>query len=364
MRLLFLEPFYGGSHRDFADGFIKHSKHDVNLHTLPARFWKWRMRGAALHFTHQIKNFFAYDAVMCSDLMALADFKALCPGRCPPVMVYFHENQLTYPVQPGEVRDEHFGFTDISTALAADRVVFNSNTHFMDFFHHLPGFIRMMPDYRPNWAIEKIRSKSAVCYPGCDFSMADPAPGPKTNKPPLVIWNHRWEFDKQPDIFFNALETVAKKGIDFRLAVLGESYGSTPSVFKSVESRFNGKLIHFGYVRDKTAYFEWLKAGTVVVSTAIQENFGIAIVEAARCGCLPLLPNRLVYPEIIPEEMHHLCLYDTFEELIAKLSDILMAPTDYEAIREKLGGAMAEYDWRDRIAEFDQTLEILATQTK
>jgi len=360
MRLLFLEPFYGGSHRDFADGFIKHTKHDADLYALPARFWKWRMRGAALHFIRQIKEISAYDALICSDLMALADFKALCPGKCPPVMVYFHENQLTYPVQPGEVRDAHFGFTDITTALAADRVVFNSNTHFNDFFDHLPGFIRMMPDYRPAWAIEKIRSKSAVCYPGCDFSMAAAPTGPKTENLPLVIWNHRWEFDKQPDIFFSALETVAKKGIDFRLAVLGESYDSMPPVFKSVETRFNEKLVHFGYVKDKAAYFKWLKAGTVVVSTAIQENFGIAIVEATRFGCLPLVPNRLVYPELIPDEMHHLCLYDTFEQLTAKLSGILTAPQDYAAIRGQLADSMAKYDWRKRIPEFDQALEKIA----
>jgi len=360
MRLLFLEPFYGGSHRDFADGFIKYSKHDVDLYILPARFWKWRMRGAALHFIHQIKDPSAYDALICSDLMGLADFKALCPGRCPPAMVYFHENQLTYPVQPGAIRDAHFGFTDITTALAADRVVFNSNTHLKDFFQHLPGFIRMMPDYRPNWVIENIRAKSAACYPGCDFSLTELPAQQKTSKPPLVIWNHRWEHDKQPELFFNALETAAKKGIDFRLAVLGEAFGKVPSVFKSLNSRFKEKLIHIGYDQDKAAYFEWLAAGTVVVSTAIQENFGISIVEAARFGCIPLVPNRLVYPEIIPDELHHLCLYDTFEELVTKLSHLLVHPSAYTAISRQLAEEMAAYDWRHRIAAFDQLLEALA----
>ncbi|MBW2579340.1 MAG: DUF3524 domain-containing protein, partial [Deltaproteobacteria bacterium] len=38
MKFLFLEPFYGGSHRDFADGWIKHSRHRFDLFTLPARF--------------------------------------------------------------------------------------------------------------------------------------------------------------------------------------------------------------------------------------------------------------------------------------------------------------------------------------
>ena len=360
MRLLFLEPFYGGSHRDFADGLAKYSRHEMDLYTLPARFWKWRMRGAALHFIHQIKDASAYDAVICSDLMGLADFKALCPGKCPPVLVYFHENQLTYPVQPGEVRDAHFGFTDITTALAADQVVFNSNTHLEDFFQHLPGFIRMMPDYRPKWVIENIRAKSAVCCPGCDFSTADAPARQQTHKPPLVIWNHRWEHDKQPEIFFEALEKAAKKGGDFRLAVLGEAFGSVPPVFKSLQSRFKENLMHIGYVQTKAAYFEWLKAGAVVVSTAIQENFGISIVEATRFGCVPLVPNRLVYPEIIPDEFHDLCLYDTFEDLVTKLSNLLMRPSDYKGVTQQLANAMEPYDWRHRITDFDQALETLA----
>ncbi|MCK5007550.1 MAG: DUF3524 domain-containing protein, partial [Spirochaetales bacterium] len=49
-RFLFLEPFYGGSHREFAEGWQQSSRHTLELHTLPARFWKWRMRGAALYF--------------------------------------------------------------------------------------------------------------------------------------------------------------------------------------------------------------------------------------------------------------------------------------------------------------------------
>jgi hypothetical protein len=56
IKVLFLEPFYGGSHKVFADGLIHHSRHAAHLFQLPARFWKWRMRGAALHFLHSVKT--------------------------------------------------------------------------------------------------------------------------------------------------------------------------------------------------------------------------------------------------------------------------------------------------------------------
>ncbi|MEJ2730858.1 MAG: DUF3524 domain-containing protein [Deltaproteobacteria bacterium] len=45
-----MESFFGGSHREFAKGLVSHSKHRIDLKTMPARFWKWRMRGAALYF--------------------------------------------------------------------------------------------------------------------------------------------------------------------------------------------------------------------------------------------------------------------------------------------------------------------------
>jgi hypothetical protein len=106
--------------------------------TLPARFWKWRMRGAALHFVRTIDDLSAYDGIITSGLMSLSDFTALYGGRRPPTLVYFHENQLTYPLAPGERMDMQFGFTDITTALCADRILFNSRFHFDQFFTRFP----------------------------------------------------------------------------------------------------------------------------------------------------------------------------------------------------------------------------------
>ena len=61
--------------------------------------------------------------------MSLADLKALWGAPCPPAMLYFHENQFSYPLGPGEERDFQYGFTDITSALVADRILFNSHTH-------------------------------------------------------------------------------------------------------------------------------------------------------------------------------------------------------------------------------------------
>jgi glycosyltransferase involved in cell wall biosynthesis len=356
MKFLFLEPFFGGSHRDFAEGLVAHSRHRIDLVTLPARFWKWRMRGAALYFYREIDSLGAYDGLITSDLMSLADFKMLTGPECPPALVYFHENQITYPLAPGESMDVHFGFTDITTGLAATRLLFNSRTHMRHFFDQLPAFLKRMPEFRPHWVVGKLSRKADVLYPGCRFSAGAVKLAEKRTLPPLIIWNHRWEFDKDPEAFFEALDTVRRRGATFRLALLGENFQMVPKAFIEARKRFKRQLVHYGYVASREAYLDWLRQGHVVVSTAQQENFGIAVVEAMRCGCLPLLPDRLAYPEVLPKPYHADFLYHDQADLIEKLMHLL---TDYTRFADRRAGlmkAMAVHAWERVAPAYDAEL--------
>lgn len=363
MKFLFLEPFYGGSHRDFADGLIAHSRHRIDLVSLPARFWKWRMRGAALYFANKIRNPAPFSGLIITDLMGLADIKALWGADCPPALAYFHENQLSYPLAPGESMDYQFGFTDITTAASADKVLFNSQTHRDAFFSLLPPFLKMMPEYHPDWVVGAIRSKSGVLYPGCQFNGKNSAPPFKRDdkiRPPLIIWNHRWEFDKNPEEFFAALDEVERMGLDFQLALLGENFQVLPKAFVAARDRFANRIVCYGYEKSKAKYYEWLKSGSIIISTADQENFGIAVVEAVRYGCIPLLPNRLVYPEIIPEELHQEVLYNDRTEMVEKLCILLSKNLHRRKLGDRLSPAMQRFAWDNVIDRYDLELEKLA----
>jgi glycosyltransferase involved in cell wall biosynthesis len=369
MKFLFLEPFFGGSHRQFAQGWARYSCHTIELVTLPARFWKWRMRGAALAFIEQVARLADYDGLITSGLMSLADFKALANGVCPPALVYFHENQLTYPLSPGETMDYQYGFTNITTALTAQKILFNSNSHKNAFLDALPAFIKMMPDCRPNWVVEAISAKSQVLYPGCDFEQApQPKPPSPSNQTvtqhvlqhvPLIIWNHRWEFDKQPDIFFKTLAHVAARGYDFRLALLGERFNAIPEVFTSAQQHFSHRIVQYGYAASRQDYIEWLRQGDLVISTACQENFGIAVVEAVRHGCWPLLPDRLSYPEIIPKQFHSQVLYTNDEQLVDKICHCLAHLAALANDRYELANAMNRFTWSSVIEQYDRVLDAL-----
>ncbi len=50
-------------------------------------------------------------------------------------------------------------------------------------------------------------------------------------------------------------------------------------------------MAHFGYA-DEAQYAALLHRADVVVSTALHEFFGVAVVEAIYCGCFPMLPRR------------------------------------------------------------------------
>ncbi len=364
LRILFIEPFFGGSHRDFAEGLIKNSRHQIELFSLPSRFWKWRMRGAALHFSEIIKNPGDYDLLFTSDMMSLSDLKMLWGRDCPPSVVYFHENQLSYPLPEGEKMDYQFGFTDITTGLAADRLIFNSHFHMNSFFTEMPGFIKRMPEYKPLWAVERIRAKSVVIYPGCSFPFRQAAPVKPSAKVvvPVILWNHRWEFDKQPEVFFEALaeadRALKKRGIrvPFNLAILGENFQTRPKAFLKAEKRYGSRILQYGYCKNKADYTGWLSKADITVSTAIQENFGIATVEAIRAGCIPLLPDRLSYPELIPEKFHKDTIYSSDDELVTKLIETLQGLHDNKSagIQPELAEYFSSCSWEKKAAEYDE----------
>jgi glycosyltransferase involved in cell wall biosynthesis len=360
MKVLFLEPFFGGSHQDFATGFAAHSRHDVTLATLPPSSWKWRMRGAALTFLQKIKNIASYDLVFATDMMNVADFLALAGPSRPPLVLYFHENQLSYPVSPRDRKtapDVDLGFINITSALAADQVLFNSAFHLHAFVKEARKLIKQMPAPRPSQIINRILEKTRVIYPGCRFPAEAVSVMPDPSDPPLIIWNHRWEYDKQPEVFFRVLGRLRDNGVLFSLAVMGERYDMYPAVFDRAKQTFGDQIKVFGYVPSRTAYHTWLTRGSVVVSTAIQENFGISVVEAVRFGCFPLLPQRLSYPEIMPEKFHPDILYRSESQLLEKITYRLLHPEANQSVQKRLCDHMQQFSWEILGPQYDNLLE-------
>jgi glycosyltransferase involved in cell wall biosynthesis len=308
MRILALEPYYGGSHRAFLDGWCRHSQHHWTLLQLPAHKWKWRMRQSPLLFAWQAEDELAegpdFDLVFCSDMLPLAEFLGLAPAalRELPSVVYFHENQLTYPLRFEKERDYHFGLSNIASALAADAVWFNSAFHRDAFLDALPTFLARLPDHRPLAAATKIRAKSHVHHPGIELRPRK-SPREKRDPGPLhILWAARWEHDKDPETFFQAIDRLHRYGAGFQLSVLGEHFREWPAVFDEARQRYSDRILNWGFVANRSEYESVLYQADVFVSTACHEFFGLSAAEAIAAGALPLLPRRLTYPELLALE--------------------------------------------------------------
>ncbi|MEW6500811.1 MAG: DUF3524 domain-containing protein [Thermodesulfobacteriota bacterium] len=310
MKLLVVEPYYGGSHRAFLDDLLRQLPCEYDLLTLPAQHWKWRMRLAAPHFAGLLREreTARYDAIFCSSILDAAAFRGLLPPHLAalPLLVYFHENQFAYPVQVEAERDVHFSLTNLTTALCADRLAFNSRYNLESFLAGAGELLARMPDMvLPGWE-EAIRAKAVVLSPGIDFGGIDAVPAAgSVSGAPVVLWNHRWEHDKDPEFFFRTLFGLAEQGVAFRCIVLGQSFRNQPPIFAEAEKRLAGRIIHFGYAASREEYCRLLRRADVVVSTARHEFFGMAVLEAVRAGCRPMVPDRLSYRELFPYEYRY-----------------------------------------------------------
>lgn len=354
MQILWLDPFHGGSHAAVAAGYAAHSAHAVTLLTMPIDGgWRWRMRGGAVTMARMARELGVRpDLIVASDLLDLAVFRALTADLLGgvPAAVYFHENQLTYPLPPGRGRDLSFAWVNYSAALVADAVIFNSAFHRGDFLAALPGLLGRYHDYNELATVEQIAAKSHVLAPGIELAtLAGPEPEGDEG-PPIVLWNSRWEYDKGPEQFFAALAGLEARGVPFRLIVAGEHIDPAAPAFVAARERWAHRIVHWGYAPTRRAYAALLRRGDLVVSTAIQEFFGLGVVEAMACGCAPLLPRRLNYPDLLPPEHHAACLYDDVslvESLAAAIARAGSVP------RATWRAIAAPYDWTHRAPLYD-----------
>ncbi|XP_042850334.1 glycosyltransferase-like domain-containing protein 1 [Panthera tigris] len=470
MSILIIEAFYGGSHKQLAD-LLQEELEDCVLYSLPAKKWHWRARTSALYFSQNIPISEQYRILFASSVLNLTELTALRPdlGKLKKIL-YFHENQLVYPVKKCQERDFQYGYNQILSCLVADVVVFNSVFNMESFLTSIGKFMKLIPDHRPKDLESIIRPKCQVIYfpirfpdvssednincgwgrttalterkmnqvyryscllkknkifmpkhktthlqkilslkgnGGAAPSMApafhqeqkgsenllknfNSESGPcnaaqqenlgssLTQEPDLrmchssdnssslheedkqnttsspcdifggiddpqrplhIVWPHRWEHDKDPESFFKVLMHLKDLGLNFHVSVLGETFTDVPDVFSESKKALGSSVIHWGYLPSKDDYFQVLCTADVVISTAKHEFFGVAMLEAVYCGCYPLCPKDLVYPEIFPAEY----LYSTPEQLSKRLQNFCKRP---DIIRKHLyKGEMTPFSW-------------------
>lgn len=360
-RILVIEPYFSGSHQAWAEGYRAHSGNQVDLLTMPGRFWKWRMFGGTLTLAKDAVRFVdddrRPDLILASDMVDLPGFLGHAGPEIANVatVLYMHENQLTYPLSPTAREDLAYAYMNWSSMVRADEVWFNSSFHLESVFDALPAFLRHFPDHRHLEHLDDVREKSRVVPVGVEFDWVTPAP---KADPPLIIWNQRWEYDKDPVRLFEASDRLAKSGADFRLALCGENFRNVPVEFEEAKERLGERIIQYGYA-DRPLYEQLLLEASVVVSTAQHEFFGVGVVEAIAAGAVPILPRALSYPELIPGSLHDEVLYDSDMEL----DQMLARAVSEGEWRSKATAATTEhvskFSWTELGPEYDRRVDDL-----
>ena len=340
---ILIEPYYGGSHRHLIDGLVARLSGPLRFErwTLPPRRWKWRMRGAALHFAERWRRERPDAAgIFVTSLLDAAALRGLLPREAAalPLLLYFHENQLAYPVRVDDRRDEHYAWTNVQSAAAADRVLWNSAYNRDSFLTALPEFLRRLPAPRLPGLVEQLRARSTVLPVPAALAELAARPRAAREGPPRLLWNHRWEHDKGPEEFFAALIALAREGLEFSVSVLGERFAATPPIFDVAREALGARVAHWGFLESREAYAEALGEADLVVSCARHEFQGLALLEAAAAGALPLVPDALVYPELWPASRRY-----PSGQLEGALRTHLLQPERWRG--EDCRAAALAYDW-------------------
>lgn len=309
-RILLLSAYDAASHRHWCQ-WLQSTFTDYHWTclSLPDRHFYWRVRSNALTFLSKYSDVLTapYDLIIATSMTDLATLKGFIPAlsRCPS-LVYFHENQFAYPQQNDQRHKSNLinaQLNSVLTATAADRLVFNSVYNRTSFSQGLRAFIKRMPDGIDRQLPDILDARSQVlpvpiistpCRPGSD----------NDKHMPEIVWNHRWEYDKQPEVFFAALTKLHDEQLPFKLHVMGQTFRESPACFAVAQEYLRDRIITWGY-QSRQHYDEVLRRADVVVSTAIHDFQGLGMLEAMHRGCIPVAPDRMAYPEYIPASLRY-----------------------------------------------------------
>lgn len=286
------------------------------------------------------------DALFLTSLLDVASTRIEVENhfqRRLPTILYMHENQAEYPMDPGgpdEERDVHFALTNLTSILAADLVLWNSRWNLESFIVGIQEILSHSRGVELGDIASKIRSRSNVAWCPVEVPRPSvPSPIPEDDRA-LVVWPHRHEYDKGPDELLELAERCHGKPI--RWALLGERFSKTPKSIQLFRERFSDQIVFDDYPT-RPVYESILASASWVCSTAKHEFFGLSVVEAMFSGCLPWVPTRLSYRELLPAAARDLSPLAPPENV----DDI------HEAIRWHLGAAEASV----AAARIDRLLE-------
>ncbi|QFU76503.1 DUF3524 domain-containing protein [Halioglobus maricola] len=324
MRVLLLSAYAAQSHRYWQRGlkqmFTDWAWTELEL---PPRYFSWRMRGNPLTWSQTERATLeqGYDLLVATSMVDLATLRGLVPALTRiPTVLYFHENQFEYPQDRQQHNLLEAQMVSLYAALAADCLLFNSGYNRDTFLAGVDTLLSRMPDHVPSGIPGQLATRAEVLpvplLAGPEIIEPGEWPGREgvyPQRPLRLLWSARFEHDKGGEELAAILAGLEVAELDYELALTGQQFRNSPAVFEQIAVDFAHRLVSFGYVESLAEFHTLQRNADIVLSTAQHEFQGLAVMEAAAAGCVPVVPNSLAYPEIYPAE---LC-YGSIEDAIA-----------------------------------------------
>ncbi|BFM20609.1 tRNA-queuosine alpha-mannosyltransferase domain-containing protein [Gilvimarinus japonicus] len=305
-RVLLLSGYDAASHQRWRKGLADHlPEFEFTQLALPPRHFSWRIRGNSMSFAglHRETLEADYQALLATSMVDLAALRGMVPALARlPTALYFHENQFAYPKSATAHASVEPQIVTLYSALCADRLVFNTGFNRDSFFAGAEQLLRKLPDLVPPGIVSQLQARASVipvllddaCFPPSGTSRAP-------NRRPQLIWNHRWEYDKNPALLLRALELLCIEyngALPFTLHVVGQSFRQVPAEFSAIKQRLSdaGGLGQWGYL-PSSEYRPLLQTSDIVLSSADHDFQGLSVLEAVAAGATPVVPGRQAYPE-------------------------------------------------------------------
>lgn len=361
--ILYLESSYFGAHQDWIDSYRARSRHQISPLTLPPGDWRWRLHGGALtlaaEFLAQRENLPPVDLLLVNAMVNAPLFLAATRpflGQVP-VVVYFQENQLSYPPAPGDQYQWQDGFVNVASAALADLVAFNGAYLRQDFLATLADFVRDRAEYTAD-LLERIAPRTEVLPRGIALhDRFGPAPARPLPQPPLtLLWSHRWASEKGVEDFASALRQLHAEGLPFRV-ILGGDPWKYADLRDALVQELGERVLRWGLLEGE-AYADALQVSDVIVACSENEPLGVSVLEALYMGCFPVLRGQGSFPLLIPPDHHDVLYQGGAAALTERLRHLLLNPA-LAAPRPALQAAAAAFDWQAVIQQYDDTFEAL-----
>jgi hypothetical protein len=348
--ILAIEPFHGGGRRAMLEAIAHCSRHRWRVLKLPPRRMERRLLVSATWFAeHLARNDVGpVDLIFASEALNLADFFRFRPEMARrPSVVYFHDTHL--PEQGGDRAESPTDLVNLNSAMAATEIWFNSLYNLRTFLSRASALVGRHAELQARSPMPSLAAKAHLVPPPIDLSLVEEltSDSPAWQRDPRsVLVDAR---DGQGDALAGLLEGLARRGERMKTTVIGRIRNAPASLRHTTLDE-----------RDDRSHLRALAGAGMLISNRHNAPHDDLVVRALAGGCLPIVCDNGIYPEVLPEPMHHYCLHDgSVQSMLDRVLNAwyLERPTGMELLLEEM---LSGFDAVAACRQIDQRLDQLA----